>query len=77
MNRYKDIESIDEIKQRFPREWVLISNCSFDKLNCLSKGRVIAHSKDRSEIYKKLMRYKEPLAVEYTGPIPKDLAVMF
>jgi len=23
------------------------------------------------------MKYKEPLAIDYTGPIPKDLVVMF
>lgn len=42
------------------------------------KGHVIAHSKVKEEIYKTLMETKgKNIAVEYTGHIPEDLAVMF
>ena len=55
----------------------MLANYEFDKMNQLSRGAVIAHSKKRDPIYKEQMKYKEPLAIDYTGPIPKDLVVMF
>jgi len=38
---------------------------------------VVAHSKDREEIYDKQMEIKKDLFIFYTGKIPEDLAVMF
>ncbi|MDO8748079.1 MAG: hypothetical protein Q7J72_03055 [Candidatus Omnitrophota bacterium] len=71
------VESLISIRKRFPKEWILLANYEFDKMNRLSKGAVIAHSKKRDTIYREQMKYKEPLAIDYTGPIPKDLVVMF
>jgi hypothetical protein len=43
----------------------------------LKEGDVIAHSKDKSEIYEKLLKLKgKNLYIEYTGKIPEDLAVV-
>lgn len=71
------VESLVNIRKRFPKEWVLLANYEFNRMNQLSRGAVIAHSKKRDTIYREQMKYKEPLAIDYTGPIPKDLAVMF
>lgn len=71
------IEKVGMIKKKFKKEWVLIANYETDDLGHLIKGRVIAHSKSRDEIYQKQMKYKGPLAIRYTGAIPKDLVVMF
>ena len=71
------VESIINIRKRFPKEWVLLANYEFNKMNQLSRGAVIAHNKKRGIIYREQMKYKEPLAIDYTGPIPKDLVVMF
>jgi hypothetical protein len=38
---------------------------------------VVAHSKEREEIYDKQMEIKKDLLIFYTGKIPEDLAVMF
>lgn len=73
----RKIQNIKDIRKRFPREWILLANYKFDKVNRLSKGAMLAHSKKRDDIYRLLMEYKEPLAIDYTGPIPKDLVVMF
>ena len=71
------VRSLISIRKKFPKEWVLLANYEFNKMNQLSRGAVIAHSKKRDDIYREQMRYKEPLAIDYTGPIPKDLVVMF
>ncbi len=76
MTRRK-VEDIEIIRKKFPKEWVLLANYGFNKMNCLAKGAIIAHSRTRDDIYQEQMKYKEALAIEYTGVIPKDLAVMF
>lgn len=69
-------ESIEVIKEKYKDEWVLISDYELDEaLNPLC-GVVVAHSKNRDEIYKEQMDYKGNLCIEYTGEIPDDLAVM-
>jgi len=40
-------------------------------------GVVVAHSKDREEIYNRQMAIQKPLCILYTGEIPKNLAIMF
>ena len=72
-----EVESLISIRKRYPKEWVLLANYEFGRMNQLSRGAVIAHSKRRDTIYIEQMKYKEPLAIDYTGPIPEDLMVMF
>jgi hypothetical protein len=70
--------TIEEIKEKYPDEWVLIEYEEIDAEFNVIKGHVIAHSKVKEEIYKTLMETKgKNIAVEYTGRIPEDLAVMF
>lgn len=69
-------ERIETIKKRYKDEWVLIADYELDEtLNPLC-GIVVAHSKNRDEIYKKQMDYDGNLCIEYTGEVPDDLAVM-
>lgn len=73
----RKVEDIKKIREKFQKEWVLLADYKFNKMNRLSRRRVIAHSKRRDDIYKEIMKHKEDLAIDYTGPIPKDLVVMF
>lgn len=75
-----EVLTIEDIKRRYEGEWVLIA-CSEvdDDLNVI-RGEVIAHSPDRDLIYrqllsKKIQRQRKPLAIEYAGEFPKDLAL--
>ncbi len=66
-----------EIIEKFKDEWVLIEVKEVDESYSLKEGKVIAHSKDKSEIYEQLLKLKEKnLYIEYTGKIPEDLAVV-
>ena len=69
--------SMQEIKDQFKGEWVLISYGELDEdLNVL-RGEVLAHSVHRDEIYQRLLSLKEKrTAVEYLGEIPEDWAVV-
>ena len=65
----------DEIKERYPDEWLLIVDTELDdELNIL-RGTVLAHSKDRDEVYRKIMSLKgRSFAVEYNGEPPEGWA---
>lgn len=70
-------ESIETIKQTYENEWVLLTDYEIDEYNEPLLGVVVAHSKEREEIYDKQMEIKKDLLIFYTGKIPEDLAVMF
>ena len=59
---------LEEIKQCYPNEWVLIEFTTLDDELKVVDGKVIAHSPDRDEIEKELIGLKnEQIAIEYTG----------
>ena len=69
--------SMDEIREEYKDEWVLIEYEELDDDLNVKKGRVIAHSYCKEEIYARLSETKGTnVAIEYTGKFPEDLAVM-
>lgn len=66
-----------DIKRNFKDEWVLIEIEKVDETFNVVEGEVLAHSKDKDEVYRKLLEIRpEKFSVEYTGEIPEDLAVV-
>lgn len=67
----------EKIVEGFEDEWVLIDVKEVDEDFNLKDGDVIAHSRDKEEIYKKLLEIRpRSFSIEYTGKIPEDLAVV-
>jgi hypothetical protein len=68
--------TIEEIRSRFDSEWVLIEDPKTDEeLNILG-GRVLHHSKDRDEVYRRAVALRpKRSALIYTGEIPEETAV--
>ena len=67
--------TFEEIKQNYDGEWVLIAYTETDENLQVIKGEVIAHSANKEEIYKALELAKyQPLAIEYMGEVPEDIA---
>ena len=69
--------TLEEIESQFDSEWVLIEDPITDEgLNVLG-GKVLHHSKDRDEVYRKAVSLRpKRSAVLYTGEIPDDTAVV-
>ncbi len=69
--------TIEQIKQRYRDEWLLIGYTDLDdNLNVLS-GEVLAHAQNANDLYKLLPQYSDrPVAFEYVGEIPPDFAFM-
>jgi hypothetical protein len=74
MNREMTIE---EIQSEFESEWVLIEAPQTDEALKVLGGRVLFHSRDRDEVYRKtvVLRPKRS-AIVYTGQIPEETAVV-
>ena len=70
--------TVSALKRRYPKEWLLLTNVVADETTHPVKGRLVAHSKNRDEIYEQLSRLRgKDFCIEYTGSIPKDLVVVF
>jgi hypothetical protein len=57
----KPIESVDEIKEKYPGEWVILGNSQFE----IVAGEVLFHTKNREELEKELERYGPPTEAHY------------
>ena len=76
--RGKQVQTLLALKRRYPKEWLLLTNVVADELTRPIKGRLVAHSKNRDDIYDRLARVRAgSVCIEYTGKIPKDLVVVF
>jgi hypothetical protein len=60
--------TLDEIKQCYLHEWVLIEFTALDEELKIVEGQVLAHSPSRDDIDQQLMAFKnEKIAIEFTG----------
>ncbi|MCT7956966.1 hypothetical protein [Laspinema palackyanum] len=73
-----ELLSMEEIKRRYPQEWVLIAYKRLNRDQSVQSGELLAHSPDCDEIENRLLEFRnQPLAIEYTGPfIPDHAGVM-
>ncbi len=66
-----------DIKKNFRNQWVLIEVKNVDESFNVLEGEVLAHSKDKDEIYQKLLKIRpKEFSIEYTGEVPEDLMLM-
>ena len=66
-----------QIDKKFDSEWVLLENPETDKYNNVLGGVVLRHSKNRSEVYRKLAESQaKSFAVLYIGKMPKDTVII-
>mgnify|MGYP006291727057 CR=1 FL=1 len=70
--------TIEEIRERFPDEWVLLVDYEQDDSFAPTGGKVAAHSPRRGDVYRKLPDLKNRRTfVLPTGDIPEDTGVLF
>lgn len=74
MNR---MMSMSEIEREFDTEWVLIEDPDVDEHFQILRGTVLWHSKDRDEVYQKMIELSpRSAATVYVGAIPENTAVV-
>lgn len=73
----KDILSLNEIKDKFDSEWVLVGDPETDKNLNVIHGVVLWHSKDRDEVYRKARDISpKSSAFLFTGKTPEGEGII-
>lgn len=68
---------IARIMSEFDSEWVVLANARFDRNGQLTDGKLVWHSKDRDEVYRKALELRpRRAAFLYTGRMPKNTAII-
>jgi hypothetical protein len=71
------IMTVMEIKTHFKSEWILIEEPEVSLDLEVTGGKVLWHSKDRDEVYRKARELKpQHSAILYTGSLPKGTDVI-
>lgn len=69
--------TIAEVDLQFEAEWVLIGDPETNESLELQAGRVLYHSKDRDEVYRKAIQLRpKRFAMHYTGKMPENTAIV-
>ena len=64
--------NIKDVKKEYKDEWVLVEVLKEDEIGNPVDVKLLAHSKNRDDIYNKLKRTKSKyVSTFYTGKIPK------
>jgi len=72
-----EILTLAEIEAQFASEWVLLEEPQTSETLEVQAGRVLFHSKDREEVYRKAIELRpKRFAVLFTGVMPEDTAVV-
>ncbi len=69
--------TIGEIESEFDSEWILVDEPETNEHLEVLRGKVVHHSKDRDEVYRKAVALRpKRCAILYTGEIPEDAVVV-
>ncbi len=69
--------TIAEVDSQFDAEWILIGDPETNESLELQAGRVLFHSKDRDEVYRKAVQLRpKRFAMHYTGKMPENTAIV-
>ena len=69
--------SIDQIKETYINEWVLLVDPDISDKTKVQGGIVVFNSKDRGEVHRSLSKFKGNKAIMFTDKIPEDLGILF
>ncbi|HLD42137.1 MAG TPA: hypothetical protein VJB06_03805 [archaeon] len=69
---------IEEVKQKYKDEWVLVEILKEDDMGNPIDVKLITHSKNRDETREAMKKYRKQYTFHfYTGEIPKDFVAAF
>ena len=72
-----NVMTVDQIEAQFESEWVLLEDPQTNEALEVQGGKVLWHSKDRDEVYRKAVELRpKRFAVLYTGKMPEGTAVV-
>jgi hypothetical protein len=73
----EEVLTIAQIEAQFDSEWILVGDPLTNEALEVQSGKVLWHSKDREEVYRKAVELRpRRSAMLYTGKMPKNTAVV-
>ena len=72
INPFPPAWGFEEMRSRYPDEWLLVRDCEFDEHMQLGRGVVVAHHPQRRIIHRQQLTMDGALGVVYSGEIAKD-----
>ena len=72
-----EVLTVQEIEARYESEWILMEDPEVTPQLEVTRGKVLFHSKDRDEVYKKAIELRpKHSAYLYTGRAAEDMVIM-
>lgn len=71
-----DVMTLQEMEKRFDGEWVLVSDPEVDEHFRVIRGKVVSHSKDRDEVYRKAVELKLKSSASLCFAAPPECAAL-
>ena len=69
-----EVMTLIEIEKQFDDEWILVEDPEVDQNNEIVRGKVLFHSKNRDDVYRKALELRpQHSACVYTGPTPDNI----
>ena len=69
--------TVKQIESQFDNEWILLGDSETDESLEVSKGKLLCHSKDRDEVYRRAVALRpKRSAILYTGRMPEGTAIV-
>ncbi len=68
--------SINKILEMYREEWILLLNPEISPATKVEGGEVVFHSKNRTEVHRRLSDFEGNKAIIFTGKIPEDVGVL-
>jgi hypothetical protein len=71
-------QTIKQIEKQYPSEWILMVEPETDETDEVIAGKVVFHSQNRDEVYRKAIETRGPeeIAFHYTGTIAEGTAII-
>ncbi len=72
-----EVLTVQEIEDRYEAEWILVEDPEVTPQMEVKSGKVLYHSKDRDEVYKKAIELRpKHSAYLYTGRTAENMVIM-
>lgn len=76
-NAQDNVLTAAEIEARYDSEWVLVGDPETNEQLEVLRGKVLWHSKDRDELYRKAIELRpRDFAILYTGHLPEGTEIV-
>lgn len=68
---------VEDLRNQYPDEWILLAVETKDALGRPVEGRILAHGQDAEPLWSEIAERQGQFYIFYTGEILKDIAVIF